>query len=57
METDLNAVSNDNPDKIEIELNIKTLNPEKDLLYFIKGMNFKLSANDVKYPKVRKKYF
>ena len=46
--TNLNALSND-----KIDLNIKTLNPEKDLLYFLKLMNFKLSENKVKYPKVR----
>ena len=46
--TNLNALSND-----KIDLNIKTLNPEKDLLYFLKEMNFKLSDNKVKYPKVR----
>ena len=46
--TNLNALSNE-----KIDLNIKTLNPEKDLLYFLKEMNFKLSDNKVKYPKVR----
>ena len=49
---EVNAFSQDNLDKISIELNIKTLNPEKDLIYFLKEMNFKLNSNEVKYPKV-----
>ena len=55
MEIDLsnaNTLSVDNLNQMRIDLNIKTLNPEKDLLNFLKEMNFKLSANEVKYPKV-----
>lgn len=51
--TNVNALSCDNCEKMNKDLNIKTLNPEKDLLYFLKLMNFKLSENKVKYPKVR----
>ena len=51
--TNENALSGDNCEKMNKDLNIKTLNPEKDLLYFLKLMNFKLSENKVKYPKVR----
>ena len=51
--TNVNALSGDNCEKMNKDLNIKTLNPEKDLLYFLKLMNFKLSENKVKYPKVR----
>ena len=36
----------------KINLSINTLNPEEDLLYFIKEMNFKLNSNEVKYPEV-----
>ena len=50
--TNVNALSGDNCEKMNKDLNIKTLNPEKDLLYFLKLMNFKLSENKVKYPKV-----
>jgi hypothetical protein len=50
--TNENALSGDNFEKMNKDLNIKTLNPEKDLLYFLKLMNFKLSENKVKYPKV-----
>ena len=38
----------------KINLSINTLNPEEDLLYFIKEMNFKLNSNEVKYPEVIK---
>jgi hypothetical protein len=51
--TNENDLSGDNCEKMNKDLNIKTLNPEKDLLYFLKLMNFKLSENKVKYPKVR----
>jgi len=51
--TNENTLSGDNCEKMNKDLNIKTLNPEKDLLYFLKEMNFKLSDNKVKYPKVR----
>ena len=50
---DANAISEDYSDKNYLDLDIKTLNPEKDLLSFLKEMNLKLSSNDVKYPKVR----
>ena len=55
METDssnVNALSNDDSIKIRRELSKKTLNPENDLLHFLEEMNFKLIANEVKYPKV-----
>ena len=39
-------------EKTKINLGINTLNPEEDLLYFIKEMNFKLNSNEVKYPEV-----
>jgi hypothetical protein len=39
-------------EKTKINLSINTLNPEEDLLYFIKEMNFKLNSNEVKYPEV-----
>ena len=39
-------------EKTKINLSINTLNPEEDLLYFIKEMNFKLNLNEVKYPEV-----
>ena len=39
-------------EKTKINLRINTLNPEEDLLYFIKEMNFKLNSNEVKYPEV-----
>ena len=39
-------------EKTKINLSISTLNPEEDLLYFIKEMNFKLNSNEVKYPEV-----
>ena len=50
---DANTISEDYSDKTYLDLDIKTLNPEKDLLSFLKEMNLKLSSNDVKYPKVR----
>ena len=50
---DANAISEDYSDKTYLDLDIKTLNPEKDLLSFLKEMNLKLSSNDVKYPNVR----
>ena len=39
-------------EKTKINLSINTLNPEEDLLYFIKEMNFKLNSNEVKYTEV-----
>ena len=39
-------------EKSKINLDINTLNPEEDLLYFLKEMNFKLNSNEVKYPEV-----
>ena len=54
---DNNSLSEDDSKNKKLDLNIKTLNPEKDLLYFIKGQNFKLSSNnEIKHPNVSKKY-
>ena len=39
-------------EKSKINLDINTLNPEEDLLYFLQEMNFKLNSNEVKYPEV-----
>ena len=56
METDSSDISSfsneDNNNVINKDLNIKTLNPEQDLLNFIKEMHFKQSSIDIKYPKV-----
>ena len=35
-----------------INLDINTLNPEEELLYFVQEMNFKLNSNEIKYPEV-----
>ena len=55
MESDsfiVNSFSEDNIENSKIDLNIKTLNPEKDVLDFLDQMNFKLISNDISYPKV-----
>ena len=55
MESDsfiVNSFSEDNLEYSKIDLNIKTLNPEKDVLDFLDQMNFKLISNNIPYPKV-----
>jgi hypothetical protein len=55
MESDsyiVNSFSEDNLENSKIDLNIKTLNPEKDVLDFLEQMNFKLISNNISYPKV-----
>lgn len=55
MESDsyiVNSFSEDNIENSKIDLNIKTLNPEKDILDFLDQMNFKLISNNIPYPKV-----
>ena len=55
MESDsfiVNSFSEDNLGNSKIDLNIKTLNPEKDVLDFLDQMNFKLISNNIPYPKV-----
>ena len=55
MESDsfiVNSFSEDNIENSKIDLNIKTLNPEKDVLDFLDEMNFKLISNNIPYPKV-----
>ncbi len=55
MESDsyiVNSFSEDNIENSKIDLNIKTLNPEKDVLDFLGRMNFKLISNNIPYPKV-----
>ena len=48
----VNSFSEDNLENSKIDLNIKTLNPEKDILDFLDQMNFKLISNNIPYPKV-----
>ena len=48
----VNSFSEDNIENSKIDLNIKTLNPEKDVLDFLDQMNFKLISNNISYPKV-----
>lgn len=48
----VNSFSEDNIENSKIDLNIKTLNPEKDVLDFLDQMNFKLISNNIPYPKV-----
>lgn len=48
----VNSFSEDNIENSKIDLNIKTLNPEKDVLDFLVQMNFKLISNNIPYPKV-----
>ena len=55
MESDsyiVNSFSEDNLENSKIDLNIKTLNPEKDVLDFLDQMNFKLISNNIPYPNV-----
>ena len=55
MESDsyiVNSFSEDNLENSKIDLNIKTLNPEKDILDFLDQMNFKLISNNIPYPNV-----
>ena len=55
MESDsfiVNSFSEDNLENSKIDLNIKTLNPQKDVLDFLDQMNFKLISNNIPYPKV-----
>ena len=49
---DISSLSEDNLKGINKELNIKTLNPEQDLIIFLKELQFKQSSIDIKYPKV-----
>ena len=50
--SDMSSVSDDNKyPAVNLDLNIKTLNPEQDLQIFIQEMNFKQSSIDIKYPK------
>ena len=48
----VNSFSEDKLENSKIDLNIKTLNPEKDVLDFLDQMNFKLISNNIPYPKV-----
>ena len=49
--SDMSSVSDDNKyPAVNLDLNIKTLNPEQDLQIFIQEMNFKQSSIDIKYP-------
>jgi hypothetical protein len=50
--SDISSLSEDNLKGINKELNIKTLNPEQDLIIFLKELQFKQSSIDIKYPKV-----
>ena len=52
MDNDTNNSKDLSEEKSKINLDINTLNPEEDLLYFLKEMNFKLNSNEVKYPEV-----
>ena len=52
MDNNTNNSKDLSEEKSKINLDINTLNPEEDLLYFIKEMNFKLNSNEVKYPEV-----
>ena len=49
---DISSLSEDNLKGINKELNIKTLNPEQDLIIFLKELQFKQSSIYIKYPKV-----
>lgn len=52
---DTNSLSEDDSKNKKFDLNLKTLNPEKDLLHFIKCQNFKLTSNnEIKHPNVSK---
>ena len=50
--SDISSLTEDNHKGINKELNIKTLNPEQDLIIFLKELQFKQSSIDIKYPKV-----
>ena len=50
--SNISSLSEDDNNEKNKDLNIKTLNPEQDLQIFLKEMNFKQSAIDIKYPKV-----
>ena len=50
--SDISSLLEDNLKGINKELNIKTLNPEQDLIIFLKELQFKQSSIDIKYPKV-----
>ena len=50
--SNISSMSEDDNNEKNKDLNIKTLNPEQDLQIFLKEMNFKQSAIDIKYPKV-----
>jgi hypothetical protein len=50
--SEISSLSEDNLKGINKELNIKTLNPEQDLIIFLKELQFKQSSIDIKYPKV-----
>ena len=50
--SNISSMSEDDNNENNKDLNIKTLNPEQDLQIFLKEMNFKQSAIDIKYPKV-----
>ena len=52
MDNDTNNSKDLSEEKSKINLDINTLNPEEDLLYFLQEMNFKLNSNEVKYPEV-----
>ena len=52
MDNDTNNSKYLSEEKSKINLDINTLNPEEDLLYFLQEMNFKLNSNEVKYPEV-----
>ena len=52
MDNDTNNSKDLSEEKSKINLDINTLNPEEDLLYFLNEMNFKLNSNEVKYPEV-----
>ena len=52
MDNNTNNSKDLSEEKSKINLDINTLSPEEDLLYFLQEMNFKLNSNEVKYPEV-----
>ena len=50
--SNISSLSEDDNSEKNKDLNIKTLNPEQDLHFFLKEMNFKQCEIDIKYPKV-----
>ena len=52
MDNNTNNSKDLSEEKSKMNLNMNTLNPEEDLLYFLQEMNFKLNSNEVKYPEV-----